>query len=64
MIKEHPDEEDEIKKSVEVLQDVWKSLQSKLEERGETLGEAGDLQKFFKDLDRFQVSDVIIWSLC
>ena len=53
---EHPEESDEIRNNFDKLMQVWKDLQDKMKEREETLGEAGNLQKFFKDLDRFQVS--------
>jgi len=51
---EHPEESDEIRNNFDKLMQVWKDLQDKMKEREETLGEAGNLQKFFKDLDRFQ----------
>ena len=55
MAKEHPEESDEIQKKLEELEKVWEALRDLLKRREESLGEAGDLQKFLKDLDRFQV---------
>ena len=54
MAKEHPEESDEIQKKLEELEKVWEALRDLLKKREESLGEAGDLQKFLKDLDRFQ----------
>nr|CAB3266546.1 spectrin beta chain, non-erythrocytic 1-like [Phallusia mammillata] len=51
---EHPDEADEIKGKFEQMEKVWKELRDMLKQREDSLGEAGNLQKFLRDLDRFQ----------
>ena len=55
LIKEHPDDKENIEKDYDRLMEDWKNLQNTLKQKEEKLGEAGDLQKFFKDLDIFQV---------
>ena len=37
------------------LGEVWEQLSAMLKERDEKLEEAGDLHRFLKDLDHFQV---------
>jgi len=54
LIKEHPDDKENIEKDYDRLMEDWKNLQNTLKQKEEKLGEAGDLQKFFKDLDIFQ----------
>ena len=51
----HPEEADEIRKKFEQMENVWNELRKMLRQREDSLGAAGNLQKFLKDLDRFQV---------
>uniref|UniRef100_H2ZPE1 Spectrin beta chain n=1 Tax=Ciona savignyi TaxID=51511 RepID=H2ZPE1_CIOSA len=51
---EHPEEADEIRKKFEQMERVWQELRDMLRQREDSLGEAGNLQKFLRDLDRFQ----------
>lgn len=55
LIEEHLDDKENIEKDYDRLVEDWKNLQNTLKQKEEKLGEAGDLQKFFKDLDIFQV---------
>ncbi|XP_076810469.1 spectrin beta chain, non-erythrocytic 1-like isoform X3 [Clavelina lepadiformis] len=50
----HPEEADEIRKKFEQMENVWNELRKMLRQREDSLGAAGNLQKFLKDLDRFQ----------
>ena len=52
---EHPDEAEQIRNKFEEMEKVWNDLRELLKQREESLGEAGNLQKFVRDLDRFQV---------
>uniref|UniRef100_F6Q5V5 Spectrin beta chain n=1 Tax=Ciona intestinalis TaxID=7719 RepID=F6Q5V5_CIOIN len=51
---EHPEEADEIRSKFEQMEKVWQELRDMLRKREDSLGEAGNLQKFLRDLDRFQ----------
>ena len=53
---EHPDEAEQIRDKFEQMEKVWNELREMLRQREEVLGEAGNLQKFVCDLDRFKVS--------
>jgi len=52
---EHPEEAEEIKKKFDEMEKVWNDLREALRQREDSLGEAGNLQKFLRDVDRFQV---------
>ena len=64
LIDEHPDDKENIKNDYERLMEVWQNLQKMLKQKEDKLGEAGDLQKFFKDLDIFQVLILmyVVWT--
>jgi len=57
---EHPDEAEQIRNKFEEMEKVWNDLRKLLKQREESLGEAGNLQKFVRDLDQFQVSLLFI----
>jgi hypothetical protein len=44
-----------IRQRTNKLREVWELLTAMLKERDEKLEEAGDLHRFLKDLDHFQV---------
>ena len=56
LMDEHPDEAEQIRRKFEQMEKVWNDLRELLKQREESLGEAGNLQKFARDLDQFQVS--------
>ena len=56
LMDEHPDEAQQIRTKFEEMEKVWNELREMLKQREESLGEAGTLQKFVRDLDQFQVS--------
>jgi spectrin beta len=51
----HPEEAVVIRQRTNKLREVWELLTAMLKERDEKLEEAGDLHRFLKDLDHFQV---------
>ncbi|XP_077975326.1 spectrin beta chain, non-erythrocytic 1-like isoform X4 [Styela clava] len=51
---EHPEEADDIRKKFDEITNVWKELKELLKKREDSLGEAGNLQKFLQNLDDFQ----------
>jgi spectrin beta len=46
-----------IRQRTNKLREVWELLTAMLKERDEKLEEAGDLHRFLKDLDHFQVQN-------
>lgn len=53
---EHPDDADDIHKKYDEITEVWEELRDLLKKREDSLGEAGNLQKFLQNLDAFQVN--------
>lgn len=54
--KEHPEEAAIIRERITQIQIIWEQLTQMLKERDAKLEEAGDLHRFLRDLDHFQVS--------
>lgn len=52
---EHPEEAAVIRERIVQIQIVWEQLTQMLKERDAKLEEAGDLHRFLRDLDHFQV---------
>uniref|UniRef100_A0A158R574 Spectrin beta chain n=1 Tax=Syphacia muris TaxID=451379 RepID=A0A158R574_9BILA len=52
--KEKPEQAVEIREDIKRIQQVWNVLQKKVSEHEAKLDEAGDLQRFLRDLDHFQ----------
>lgn len=53
---EHPDDADDIRKKYDEITEEWDELRDLLKKREDSLGEAGNLQKFLQNLDAFQVN--------
>ncbi|XP_050537659.1 spectrin beta chain isoform X3 [Daktulosphaira vitifoliae] len=53
--KEHPEESAAIRERIETIQKDWEELTQMLKERDSKLEEAGDIHRFLRDLDHFQV---------
>ncbi|XP_023703245.1 spectrin beta chain isoform X6 [Cryptotermes secundus] len=52
---EHPDEAALIRERITQIQQIWEQLTQMLKERDSKLEEAGDLHRFLRDLDHFQM---------
>lgn len=53
--KEHPEEAEAIRERIKQIRIIWEELTQMLKERDSKLEEAGDLHRFLRDLDHFQV---------
>ncbi|MGH0144969.1 UNVERIFIED_CONTAM: hypothetical protein FKN15_004632 [Acipenser sinensis] len=52
--EEHPSQKPEIQAGLAEIQEVWEDLNNTMKAREESLGEAGKIQGFLRDLDDFQ----------
>ena len=52
--KEKPEQASEIREDIKRIHQVWDVLRRKVREQEAKLDEAGDLQRFLRDLDHFQ----------